>query len=206
MSIAIVDYGMGNLGSVSNMLKRVGVEAVITSDPEVILGASKLILPGVGSFDNGMANLSERGLKGVLERKVLAEKTPILGICLGMQLFSGRSEEGTLPGLGWIDAETVRFRFPPEQGHLKVPHMGWNNLSPAREHPLLSGFDEPPRFYFVHSFHVRCARREDVLATCHYGFDFTASVWHENILGTQFHPEKSHKFGMRVLSNFAGMA
>jgi glutamine amidotransferase len=138
-----------------------------------------------------------------LNEKVLRQQTPILGICLGAQLFTRRSEEGTLPGLGWIDAETVRF--PVANNHFKIPHMGWNEIQVKRDNPLLTDFDDPPRFYFVHSYHIRCNSMDDILATSHYGIEFTAAVWHKNIMGTQFHPEKSHKFGLKVLANYGRM-
>lgn len=203
--IVVIDYGMGNIGSVLNMLKKVGATAQPSSDPAVIKEAEKLILPGVGAFDNGMQNLQDKGLIDILNEKVLAQQTPILGICLGVQLFSRRSEEGTLPGLGWVAADTIRFQFPQNGNNLKIPHMGWNYIEIRRDNALLTGFDDPPRFYFVHSYHVACDHADDVLATSHYGLDFTAAVWRGNIMGTQFHPEKSHKFGLKVLANFAGM-
>ncbi len=203
--IVVIDYGMGNIGSVLNMLKKVGANAQPSSEPGVIAAADKLILPGVGAFDNGMQNIREKGLIDVLNEKVLVHQTPILGICLGVQLFSRRSEEGTLPGLGWIEGDTIRFRFSSSENNLKIPHMGWNKIKIQRDNALLTGFDDPPRFYFVHSYHLVCHHPEDVLATSHYGIEFTAAVWRGNIMGTQFHPEKSHKFGLKVLNNFARM-
>lgn len=203
--IVIIDYGVGNLNSVLNMLKKIGAEAVISSDPSMIKAAHKLVLPGVGAFDNGIKNLTEKGLIDVLHEKVLHQQTPILGICLGLQLFTRKSEEGTSPGLGWIDAGTIRFQFPPTNNNLKIPHMGWNTIEVKQHNLLLEGFDEPPRFYFVHSYHVKCSSQEDVLATSFYGIEFTAMVHHNNIIGTQFHPEKSHKFGLKILRNFAEM-
>lgn len=204
--IAIVDYGMGNPGSVYNMLRRVNVDALVTSDPSVIRRAEKIILPGVGAFDNGMQSLVSLGLKDALDEAVLGRGTPVLGICLGMQLMTARSEEGKLLGLNWIKADTVKFLFPEEKRHLKVPHMGWNSLVIIRENPLLACFEEEPRFYFVHSYYVSCRDPNEVLATSEYGILFTAAIASGNIMGTQFHPEKSHRFGMRVLKNFAEMA
>jgi glutamine amidotransferase len=203
--IIVIDYGMGNLGSVQNMLKKVGTKSLISSDLEVIRTADKLILPGVGAFDNGMQNLLDRGLVGLLTDRVKVESVPILGICLGAQLLTLRSEEGSLPGLGWIAAETVRFKFPAGNNHFKVPHMGWNEIKVTRENPLLSGFEETPRFYFVHSYHIRCSSEDDVLATSFHGIEFSAAIGHKNIMGTQFHPEKSHKFGLKVLANFSNL-
>lgn len=201
--IAIVDYGMGNLGSIANMFKRIGAVAAITSDASVIAHADKLVLPGVGAFDAGMQNIRERNLLDVLNHKVITAKTPILGLCLGMQLFTERSEEGELPGLGWIAADTVRFRMSQQHAHLKVPHMGWNSLTVKRPHPIFQNLEDQARFYFVHSFYVRCDSAEDVLATTVYGDEFASVIVKDNIIGTQFHPEKSHTFGMELLRNFA---
>lgn len=204
--IIIVDYGMGNLGSVVNMLKKIGVQARVSSCVEEIDDADKLILPGVGAFDTGMLRLKELGLIDVLNRKVLGKKTPIIGFCLGMQLLTKRSEEGTLPGLGWIDGETIRFRFGPGNSHLKIPHMGWNTVLVHRHGALFGGMNQEARFYFVHSYHIVCDRQEDVIATTNYGYDFVSVVQRENIMGTQFHPEKSHKFGIKLFKNFVEYA
>lgn len=205
MMIAIVDYGMGNVGSVSNMLRKLGAEVLITSNATELAKADKLILPGVGAFDTGMKNLDASGLRPILDERVHGQKTPILGICLGMQLLSLNSEEGGLPGLGWIPAETVRFALPIEHAHLRVPHMGWNSLDIRQPHALLAGYEETPRFYFAHSYHVRCTYRDDVIATCDYGICFDAVVARGHIMGAQFHPEKSHAFGLRLLENFLEM-
>jgi glutamine amidotransferase len=199
--MVIIDIGMGNVGSIQSMFDHIMVETRVSKDPEVIMKASKLVLPGVGAFDNAMKALDTAGLRSVLDEKVLNEKVPILGICLGMQLLTKRSEEGTLPGLGWLDAETVRFQ---NNNGFRVPHMGWNTVKVEKPSALFEG-DEEKRFYFVHSYHVRCNDRQDVLTTTHYGIDFTSSVHHGNIYGVQYHPEKSHRFGMRLLSNFAGL-
>jgi len=201
--IVIVDYGLGNIGSIVNMFKKAGVAATISSDPAVIEKADKLILPGVGAFDAGMKNLETRGLIPLLNFRVLEQQTPILGVCLGMQLLCKWSEEGQLPGLGWLDAEVVRFKFDSNSGDLKIPHMGWNTLTAHTPHPLFADLEAENRFYFVHSYHVVCADQSNVLAQTNYGFDFTAAVVKDNIMGVQFHPEKSHKFGMRLLKNFA---
>jgi glutamine amidotransferase len=202
--IVIIDYGMGNLGSIQNMLKKVNAQAVVSSDRKVIASADKLILPGVGSFDHAIANLNRQGLIPLLNEKTIDSKIPLLGVCLGMQLLTKRSEEGVMPGLGWIDAETVRFRF--ENQKLKIPHMGWNSAEiKKRDDPLFKDFGDDPRFYFVHSYYVRCNDPSNVLAITNYGLDFCSSVVKENIRGVQFHPEKSHKFGMRLLKNFADL-
>ncbi len=202
--IVVIDYGMCNLGSIVNMLRKVGAQPVVSADPAVVEQAAKLVLPGVGAFDNGMKRLRESGLVGVLTRKVVDQRTPILGLCLGMQLFSRGSDEGVTPGLGWLDAETQRFKFPAGSDSLKIPHMGWNAVHIERPNPLWTDMYEDPMFYFVHSYHVVCRDAADVSASTEYGVTFTSSVARGNILGTQFHPEKSHKFGMRLFANFVG--
>lgn len=200
--LVIVDYRCGNLGSVCNMLKRIGVdEFCVSSDPVVVGRASRLILPGVGSFDAGMTRLRELGLEPALNEAVRSRYVPILGICLGMQLLLESSEEGLAPGLGWIKGRNVRFAIPAGD-KLKVPHMGWNSVRPAEGSQMFSG--QPPEFgfYFVHSYHASCDREADVAGwTCH-GYEFPAAVESGNIWGTQFHPEKSHKFGLRLLHSF----
>jgi len=201
--ITIVDYGIGNLNSVANMIRHVGGECRITGDRDEIAGAEKLLLPGVGAFDRGMEALRESGIAEALSFAVLERGVPTLGICLGMQLMTKRSEEGHLPGLGWLDAEVVKFRFPADSG-LKIPHMGWNTLSIRRDNPLILP-EERQRFYFVHSYYVVCADESDVTATCDYGCDFVAAFARGNIFGAQFHPEKSHRFGMAVMRNFLEM-
>ena len=203
--IVIVDYGMGNVRSIQNMLRKVGAKAAVASDPAEIERADKLILPGVGAFDAGMRNLTERGLVPVLNAKAVEAGAPTLGICLGMQLLTRRSEEGALPGLGWIAADTRRFAFDPEHAHLKVPHMGWNHVRPSREHPLFAGLADDARFYFVHSYHAVCDDEASVLARAEYGYEFACGIGRASVLGVQFHPEKSHKFGMQLLRNFAEM-
>lgn len=198
--ITIVDYGTGNLGSIRNMLKKIGADSLVSSDPADVRRADKLVLPGVGAFDAGMVNLERAGLIPVLEERVRRAAVPTLGICLGMQLMTRRSEEGERPGLGWIDAEGVRFLA---HDSLKVPHMGWNLAYPACEDPLTLDLPNEPRFYFVHSYFVRCVNQDDVLMTTLYGEPFHSAFRHENIWGVQFHPEKSHRFGMHLLRNFA---
>lgn len=197
--ITIIDYKVGNLGSIQNMLKKIGCKSIITSDAAEIKKAEKIILPGVGAFDSGIKSLKEMKLWDVLNEKVLVEKTPILGICLGMQLLCKGSEEGDEEGLGWINAEVKKFKFKDKK--FKVPHMGWNYVLPQKESKLLEEIYENPKFYFVHSFYVDVKDNSSIMKT-NYDFSFDSAVENENILGVQFHPEKSHKFGMRLLKNF----
>jgi len=201
--IVIVNYDVGNLNSIANMLKKAGAQSVISSDPKVIRKADKLILPGVGAFDAGMKKINEHHLAPVLNEMVLEKKTPVLGLCLGMQLMTRRSAEGQLPGLGWIRAEAVRFHFRDAGLNLKIPHMGWNELRVSRPHPLVTDLGEDARFYFVHSYHIVCDHETDVVAYTDYGYRIAAVIGTGNILGAQFHPEKSHKFGLKLLKNFA---
>ena len=197
----IIDYGMGNLSSVANMIHRLGGQAMRASEPCSIAEAEKIILPGVGAFDHGMQAFRQDGWIDALNDAVLRRRVPVLGICLGMQLMCNSSEEGNVAGLGWIDAEVRRFKRPAEQV-IKVPHMGWNTVKVINRNPLISGEDGEQRFYFVHSYHAVCNRSEDVLAIAHHGYDFAAAFSHENIFGVQFHPEKSHRFGMALMKRF----
>lgn len=200
--IAVIDYGTGNPGSIANMLKAIGEKNIITSDAEKICSADKLILPGVGSFDTGMKNLNESGLADVIKNEVMQAHKPVLGICLGMQLLGRRSEEGVLDGFGFIPFDNKRFRFEKHSG-LKIPHMGWDVAAFCRESPLTDGLEGQQRYYFVHSYHAVCDSPDNSLMTCDYGYHFTAAVIRDNIYGVQFHPEKSHDFGMALLENFA---
>lgn len=199
--IAIIDYGMGNPGSIKSMLRKLGVPSQITADPAEIQQAGKLILPGVGAFDAGMTKLHESGLVPLLDRRVREEKVPVLGICLGMQLMGRSSEEGHAPGLGWIAADARRFSIP-QGSRLKVPHMGWTPVTARKPSALIPQDGEDLRFYFVHSYHVVCADPQDAVLEAEHGVGFVAGFEHENILGVQFHPEKSHKFGLKLLENF----
>jgi glutamine amidotransferase len=200
--VTIINYGMGNLGSVANMIKKVGGECIITSDINEIKQSKKLILPGVGAFDAAVKTLKNQGLWDIIIEKALTEKATIMGICLGMQLLCKGSEEGDLEGFGFIDGYAKKFRF--EDKNLKVPHMGWNTVKLNKKSNLFKGMEEQEnRFYFVHSYRVDCYFKEDILTTTRYGEDeFVSSFEKENLLGCQFHPEKSHKFGMRLFRNF----
>ena len=199
--ITIIDYGCGNLDSIRNMLKKCGHDSEITGEASRVATAGKLLLPGVGAFDAGMENLDRSGLIPLLSRRVLEDRVPVLGICLGMQLMTRRSEEGERPGLGWVDAEVVRLR--PASPSMKVPHMGWNIVHTARAAELTDGLPTESRFYFVHSYRVQCVRDEDVLLRTSYGIDFHSGFHRDNVWGVQFHPEKSHRFGLQLLRNFA---
>lgn len=198
--ISIVNYGMGNLGSVVNMFKRIGCQAEVVENPETLATATKILLPGVGSFDQAMKRINESGFFEVLNHKALVEKVPVLGICLGMQLLTRGSEEGVLPGLSWIEADTLKF---PADSGLKIPHMGWNRVVEAEHSILTEHLPDEPRFYFVHSYRVKVDDEVNSILKCTYGLEFDAAIQKDNIFGAQFHPEKSHKFGMRFLENFA---
>lgn len=199
--IAIIDYGVGNLASIKNMLKKVGVDSIISDKPEVIAMATKLILPGVGAFDTCVEKLRSSNLINLLEEQVFKKRVPILGLCVGMQLLLEGSEEGRLPGLGWIKGKNIKFRQHEMAADLKVPHMGWTDVEPVNSSKLLEGIADP-RFYFVHSYHTQLTNPDDGSIRARYGYPFIAGVARENILGVQFHPEKSHKFGMKLLQNF----
>ncbi len=199
--ITIIDYELGNVGSVANMLKYLRVPAIIVKRPADLQKNSALILPGVGAFDHGMQNLHAAGWVETIKERVDAG-TPLLGICLGMQLLTDGSEEGEKPGLSLVPAYTKKFPFISADPW-KIPHMGWNETE-CLDHDLFGSLvGAASRFYFVHSYHVVCEDDVDVAARCHYGFAFTAAVRRGNVFGTQFHPEKSHAFGMNVLRNYA---
>lgn len=197
--IAILDYGLGNLGSISNMLKVIGEKSKITNDVEIIRSSDGIILPGVGAFDAGMTKLNESGLAEVIKDEANKGKH-ILGICLGMQLLGNRSEEGTLSGLSLIPFECKKFNF--EDKSLKIPHMGWDIVDFKKQHPFLDDLTGQQRYYFVHSYYAVCENQDYVLMTCDYGIEFACSVVKDNAIGVQFHPEKSHDFGLALLSNF----
>ena len=203
--ISIVDCGMGNIGSVVNILKHIGVQSEVISERAKVATAQKIILPGVGHWNNGMETINSSGLRDELNEAALVRRIPVLGICLGMQLLLKGSEEGELDGLGWIDGTAKRFDFSARMGteKLKVPHMGWNVVSPDRFNPLSADLAEDVSFYFVHSFHAADVCAENIFMKCTYGYEFACGINHENIWGVQFHPEKSHRHGMQLLKNFA---
>lgn len=202
--IVIIDYGMGNLRSVQKKLLKVGADVEISSNPAIIARADKLVLPGVGHFSNGMKRLKEYGIIEVLNEQVLSKKKPILGICLGMQLMANQSEEGNVKGLGWFDADIIKFTIKNRLKY-KVPHMGWNNANIKKESILYKDISDEAMFYFVHSFHIVCKDVKDILTISEYEYPFASSIHKENIYGTQFHPEKSHDWGEQLFKNFVNL-
>ena len=201
MTVSLLNYGLGNLGSVANMFKRIGTEVRVVSDPSEIASSDRVLLPGVGAFDHGMTRLKDGGFIGPL-RDFAASGKPFLGICLGMQLLSDSSEEGDLPGLGLIAGRS--HKFDSSKG-IRIPHMGWNAIQPTHSDPFITGAEEGSRFYFVHSFHVVPENETHVLAHTQYGGSFVSMMRSENVIGAQFHPEKSHLFGMTLLRNFSSL-
>jgi glutamine amidotransferase len=203
--VKVLDLHLGNTASVVNMLRKCGAWVEVASQPEMLTGAEKIVLSGVGAFDAGMQSLQEGGWVDPLTELVVAGRTQVLGICLGMQLMCQSSEEGHLPGLGWIEAEVKRLELPAGS-HLKIPHMGWNTVEIAKANPLISAEEGEQRFYFVHSYYAVCRHAEDVLGTACHGSVFTAAFSHANIYGVQFHPEKSHRFGMALMKRFVELS
>ena len=197
--LVVIDYGVGNIGSIISMIRKIGFDAVYSSDPAVIQQADKLILPGVGSYDKAMIELKRRDLLPILNEEVINKKKQILGICLGAQILGKSSEEGELPGLGWIDMQVKKFKTD----NLRVPHIGWNFVKYKRTSYFASDLNEVEnRFYFVHSYFMECASEENILGTTYYGSEFASFVNKDNIFGVQFHPEKSHKYGFNLLKSF----
>ena len=203
--ITIVDYGLGNIRAFLNVYKRLNIAAAAATTPEQLRGASRVILPGVGSFDHAMRRLAESGMRETLDDLALHRRVPILGVCVGMQILGRESAEGTLAGLGWIEGRVRRLEPPADGTAFPVPHMGWNDVRPIAPHRLFEGLDEGARFYFLHSYYFECDRDEDTLAVSGYGRDFACAAGAGNIAGVQFHPEKSHHYGARLLRNFAEM-
>jgi glutamine amidotransferase len=200
--VTIVDSGIGNLGAIPNMLTRLGATATITNDADVIARADRLILPGVGAFNAAMSSIQRLELVEALNEQVLGRQVPILGLCLGMQLLTNGSEEGDLPGFGWIPGRAVRFRLDGSDRSLHVPQMGWNTVRVVRPVALVADLGERPRFYFAHSYHLACDDPADVVGVTTHGYEFPSVIQRGNVMGAQFHPEKSHRFGMKFLGNF----
>ena len=202
--IAIVDYGLGNIKAFANVYKRLNIEYCLASNPEDFENASKIILPGVGAFDFAMSLLNDSGLRETLENKVMVDKIPVLGICVGMQMLAKSSEEGSLGGLGWIDGIVKKFSFPNSLSHqFPLPHMGWNSIQVTCDDKLLVGLDKNPRYYFLHSYFFDVTDSSYSIATSNYGNKFSCIVKRDHIYGIQCHPEKSHHNGVQLLKNFA---
>ena len=201
--IGIVDYGVGNVLAFANMYKRMNIQCEVVTTEADLAAVEKVILPGVGSFDFAMSKLNDSGLRGALEGAVVESDVPLLGVCVGMQMLANESDEGDLPGLGWIPGSVKRFSLSDDAKRIRAPHMGWNNLSINRDTSLLRDLNEEAWFYYLHSYYFDCADPTDELGCCDYGIRFSCAVNRENIFGVQFHPEKSHDYGAKLLRNFA---
>lgn len=201
--ITIIDYGVGNIFAFQNVFKRLDVECKIARNAEDLLGAKKIILPGVGSFDYAMDRLNASGMREKLDELVLVNHVPVIGICVGMQMMAKRSDEGNREGLNWIDAEVLKFDEKLINQRTKLPHMGWNDVNPVKSHPLFEGLEKDSIFYFLHSYYFKCHNPLDVLASSDYGVLFSSAIHSKNVFGIQFHPEKSHQYGELLLKNFA---
>lgn len=203
--IKIINYGSGNIQAILNIYKQLNIECVVANSPEELSGATKLILPGVGAFDETMQELMNSGFKSELDRLVLEEKVPVMGICVGMQILAKSSEEGTLPGLGYIDGEVRKFDSSLFTQKPHLPHLGWNSIEPTKEHPIFENIDFEQGFYFLHTYYFSCSSNEDWLASTQYGLKYSSAVNHNNVFGMQFHPEKSHSNGVQLFKNFANL-
>jgi len=201
--IAIIDYGSGNIQAIKNIYKKLKVECKFVSEPNQLNGVDKIILPGVGAFDEAMTQLNKSGMREVLDFMVLEQKVPVLGVCVGMQIMAASSEEGKLEGLGWFDAQVKLFDKNKINLKPKLPHMGWNEIQPKSEHPILTSIDFLKGYYFLHSYYFECNDENDILATTCYGDVFHCAVTKGNVFGFQFHPEKSHSNGINIFKNFA---
>jgi glutamine amidotransferase len=201
--ITIINYGSGNIGALANIYEKYSIPYKIATSSSEIENAEKIILPGVGAFDSTMQSLNQSGLRDALDHQVLIKKVPVLGICVGMQIMANGSEEGTLPGLSWINARVKKFSTEQIKHLPKIPHLGWNTIQLAKSHLLMNNIDENRGFYFIHSYYVETFLSDDVLTTTFYGHQFTSAIQKENIMAVQFHPEKSHKNGVQLLLNFS---
>ena len=201
--ITIIDYGVGNIFAFQNVYKRLNIPTRIAKTVKDLENVDKLILPGVGHFDFAMSQLNNSGMRERLDELVVVEKKPIIGICVGMQMMAKKSDEGTVTGLGWIEADVKKFDASTIEFQTKLPHMGWNNVDPILNHPLFEGLEKDAIFYFLHSYYFNCNNNYEIISKSEYGIKFASSVQHENIYGIQFHPEKSHSYGERLLHNFA---
>lgn len=203
--ITIIDYGLGNIRAFANVYERLNIKTKLAHKAEDLKDAIKIILPGVGSFDHAMNLLNDSGMREELDKQVLVNKIPVIGICLGMQIMAKSSDEGKLPGLGWFDAEVRLFNSESIKFKTRYPHMGWNTMKPIKGSPILNNLNEGSRFYFLHSYYVTCNNSSDVLTETTYGITYASAINKENIFGIQYHPEKSHSNGVQLLKNFAGM-
>jgi imidazole glycerol-phosphate synthase subunit HisH len=201
--ITIVNYGLGNIQAFVNIYKRLNITVVVASKHEELVGAKKIILPGVGAFDWAMGRLNNSGMRETLDELVIRGKIPVLGICVGMQMMASKSEEGVLPGLGWIDGEVKRFDEKSFKETTHLPHMGWNDVMPQKTHGLFNNLDMGARFYFLHSYYFSPHHENHILSITDYNGPYASSVYSENVFGVQFHPEKSHQWGIQLLKNFA---
>ena len=203
--IALIDYGVGNIRAFTNIYKKLDIPVKIAQNVADLNDASKLILPGVGAFDHAMEQLQQSGMRQRLDELVIQNKVPVIGICVGMQMLAHSSDEGKLPGLGWIDGTVKKFDGTKIHYSTHLPHMGWNDIKPVKENKILKGLEKDAKFYFLHSYYFHCNHREDAIASTDYGIEFSCAVNKENIYGVQFHPEKSHQYGIRLLENFANL-
>lgn len=201
--ITIVDYGLGNILAFANVFKQLGVPFGVATKPAELIGATKIILPGVGAFDHAMERIDSSGMREILDELVLQESVPVIGICVGMQILAGSSDEGQKPGLGWIRGHVRKFDVSNAQNRIHLPHMGWNDVSSVGDAGLFNNLESDSRFYFLHSYYFECDDEADVIATSDYSKNFCCALKHKNIYGVQFHPEKSHHYGLQLLKNFA---
>ena len=201
--VVIVDYGLGNIKAFVNIYEQMNIPVKVARNPDELLQAKQIILPGVGAYDSALERLSESGLRDCLDDMVLKKECPVLGICVGMQIMANSSEEGALGGLGWVDAEIKKFKVTNQSGRMVLPHMGWNDVMLERENPLFKGLETGSKFYFLHSYYAFTSNQIDTLSITDYGGPFTSSFGFKNIYGVQFHPEKSHQWGVQLLKNFA---
>lgn len=201
--VTIIDYGVGNISAFLNIFNQLNIEANTATTEAELSGAKKLILPGVGHFDYAMQRFTDSGMRNAVNNLVINEKVPVLGVCVGMQMMAAKSDEGALEGLGWIDADVKKFDQNQNSEFLPLPHMGWNDVYTIKENPLLQNLSEEARFYFLHSYYFKCHDETNIIAKADYGVEFTCAVNKNNIYGAQFHPEKSHHFGIQLLKNFA---